>query len=57
MYIARTTGIWSIVFLVTVMMLGVGCAKKAAQVRGEPPQVGVTGPTPEEIRAREEAER
>lgn len=57
MYTARTAGIWSVVFLLTVMMLAVGCAKKTAQVRSDFPQVGATGPSPEEIRAREEAER
>ncbi|MBI3327194.1 MAG: peptidoglycan-associated lipoprotein Pal [Nitrospinae bacterium] len=48
---------WGVVFLVTIMILGLGCAKKSAQVRGEPGQVGAAGPTPEELRAREEAER
>jgi peptidoglycan-associated lipoprotein len=52
----RSAGICSVIFLVAIMLLGVGCAKKPTQVRGEsPPQI--TGPTPDELRRKEEEER
>lgn len=51
---ARTVGIWGIIFLAVIMLVGVGCAKKAAQV---PPPAAAAGPSAEELRAREEAER
>ncbi len=54
---ARTVGILSVIFVVTIVLLGAGCAKKAAQARSEPAQIGATGPSAEELRAREEAER
>jgi peptidoglycan-associated lipoprotein len=53
---ARTVGIWSVVFLGLIMLFTVGCAKKAVQVSGPAP-AGATGPSAEELRAREEAER
>jgi peptidoglycan-associated lipoprotein len=40
----------------TVLMLAVGCAQRSPQVSA-PTAPGVTGPTAEELRAREEAER
>ena len=53
----RTVGILSVIFVVTIVLLSTGCAQKPAQVRSEPPQIGATGPSEEELRAREEAER
>lgn len=52
----RNVGIWGVVFLTVIMLASVGCAKKTAAVQ-QPTQVGATGPSAEELRAREEAER
>lgn len=54
---ARNIGIWGVVFLAAIMLVSVGCAKKTAQVAAQPTQVTPTGPSDEERRAREEAER
>jgi peptidoglycan-associated lipoprotein len=48
-------GISSVVIVAVIMLLGMGCARRSAQVSSPPP--GATGPSAEELRAREEAER
>jgi peptidoglycan-associated lipoprotein len=48
-------GIKSLLAVAVVMLLGVGCASRSAQVSAPAP--GATGPSAEELRAREEAER
>ena len=54
---ARSLGIWGLIFVTLGMLLAVGCARKTSQVSSAPPQMEATGPSAEEIRAREEAER
>lgn len=51
----RMVGIRSLVIVAVIMLLGMGCARRSAQVSSPPP--GATGPSAEELRAREEAER
>jgi len=53
---ARNVGIWGVVFLAAIMLVNLGCAKKAAQVAQPAPAVAA-GPSDAERRAREEAER
>jgi peptidoglycan-associated lipoprotein len=52
----RSVRIQSLVVVATVLMLAAGCAKRAPEVSA-PTSPGTTGPTAEELRAREEAER
>ena len=51
----RSVGIWSLIFVTSLILLTTGCARKT------PPestmQMGASGPSAEEIRAREEEER
>jgi peptidoglycan-associated lipoprotein len=54
---ARSLGIWGLIFVTQVTLLAVGCAQRTSQVSSSPPQMEATGPSAEEIRAREEAER
>ena len=51
----RTVGIWSLIFVTTLMVLATGCAQKTTPASTT--QLGASGPSPEEIRAREEEER
>ena len=53
----RSVGIWGVIFVALVTLLGVGCARKTSQVSSAPTQMEPAGPSAEEIRAREEAER
>jgi peptidoglycan-associated lipoprotein len=52
---ATLVGVKSVVIVAIVTLLAVGCAKRSQQVSGPAP--GATGPSAEELRAREEAER
>jgi peptidoglycan-associated lipoprotein len=54
---ARSLGIWGLIFGTLVTLLTVGCAQRTSQVSSSPTQMEATGPSAEEIRAREEAER
>ena len=51
----RSVGIFSLLVVATMLMLMAGCAKKSTPASST--QLGATGPSAEEIRAREEAER
>jgi peptidoglycan-associated lipoprotein len=53
----RSVGIWSLLVVATMMLLIGGCSKKSTPVSSADPQMGVSGPSAEEIRAREEEER
>jgi peptidoglycan-associated lipoprotein len=53
---ARGVGVKSTIMVVMALLLGVGCASRSAQ-QASAPTAGVTGPSAEELRAREEAER
>jgi len=52
----RSVRIQSLIIVAIMLMLAAGCAKRAPEVSA-PTSPGVTGPTAEELRAREEAER
>lgn len=51
----QMVGIWSLIFVTTLMLLTTGCAQKATPASTA--QMSASGPSPEEIRAREEEER
>jgi peptidoglycan-associated lipoprotein len=51
----RSVGIFSLLVVATMLMLTAGCAKKSTPASST--QLGTTGPSAEEIQAREEAER
>jgi peptidoglycan-associated lipoprotein len=53
----RCVGIWSLMVVSTMVWLMSGCAQKSAPVSEASSQLGASGPSAEEIRAREEAER
>ena len=53
----RYVSVWSLLVVAAVTFLTAGCAKKATPVSGAETQVGASGPTADEIRAREEEER
>jgi peptidoglycan-associated lipoprotein len=53
----RSVGIWSLIVGATMMVLTAGCAQKSTTETGAGAQMGASGPSAEEIRAREEAER
>jgi len=53
----RYVSIWSLLVVATVTFLTAGCAQKSAPASGAGTQVGASGPTADEIRAREEEER
>jgi peptidoglycan-associated lipoprotein len=53
----RSVGLWSLLVVATVALFTAGCAKKTTPVSGAETQVGASGPTADEIRAREEEER
>jgi peptidoglycan-associated lipoprotein len=53
---ARSVRLQSLIVVAAVLMLAVGCARRSQQASA-PASPGVTGPTAEELRAREEAER
>jgi peptidoglycan-associated lipoprotein len=53
----QSVGIWSLIIVATVLLLMAGCAQKSQPVSDAGTQMGASGPTAEEIRAREEAER
>jgi peptidoglycan-associated lipoprotein len=48
---------WSIVVAATVILLTTGCAQKSTPASDTSTQMSTSGPSAEEIRAREEAER
>jgi peptidoglycan-associated lipoprotein len=52
---SRSVGILSFIAVATLILVTVGCAQKSTPVSST--QMGATGPSAEEIRAREEAER
>ena len=51
----RSVGIFSLIVVATTLMLTAGCAQKSTPASST--QIGASGPTAEEIQAREEAER
>jgi peptidoglycan-associated lipoprotein len=51
----QVVGIWSLIFVSTLMLLTTGCAQKTTPASTT--QMSASGPSPEEIRAREEEER
>jgi peptidoglycan-associated lipoprotein len=53
----RSVGIWSLIVVASMMLLTAGCAQKSTTASGAGTQIGASGPTAEEIRAREEEER
>ncbi|HSF30852.1 MAG TPA: peptidoglycan-associated lipoprotein Pal [Candidatus Tectomicrobia bacterium] len=53
----RSVGIWSLIVVASAMLLTAGCAKKSTTASGAGTQIGASGPSAEEIRAREEEER
>jgi peptidoglycan-associated lipoprotein len=53
----RSVGLCSLIVMASMMLLMVGCAQKSAPVSGAGTELGATGPSAEELRAREEAER
>jgi peptidoglycan-associated lipoprotein len=54
----RSVGIWSLIFVTTLVVLTTGCAQKTTPTSTtQMGAVGASGPSPEEIRAREEEER
>jgi peptidoglycan-associated lipoprotein len=54
----RSVGIWSLIFVTTLVVLTTGCAQKTTPTSTtEMGAMGASGPSPEEIRAREEEER
>jgi peptidoglycan-associated lipoprotein len=48
---------WSLIVVAIMLLLAGGCARKSTPATATGPQVGATGPSAEELRAREEAER
>ena len=57
MYMTRFVRIWSLLIVATMILLTAGCAQKSTPASGAGTQIGATGPSAEEIRAREEEER
>jgi peptidoglycan-associated lipoprotein len=53
----RYVSIWSLLVVATVTFLTAGCAQKSTPVSDAGTQVGASGPTADELRAREEEER
>jgi peptidoglycan-associated lipoprotein len=54
----RSVGSWSLIFVTTLVVLTTGCAQKTTPTSTtQMGAVGASGPSPEEIRAREEEER
>lgn len=54
----QSVGIWSLIVVTTLMVLTTGCAQKTTPTSTTgPTQLGASGPSPEEMRAREEEER
>jgi peptidoglycan-associated lipoprotein len=51
----RSIGIWSLIFVTTLVLVAVGCAQKTTPASTT--QMSAGGPSAEEIRAREEEER
>ena len=51
----HSVGIWSLIFVTTLLVLTTGCAQKTTPASTT--QMSASGPSPEEIRAREEEER
>jgi len=51
----RSIGIFNLMVVATMLILNGGCAQKSTPASGT--QIGATGPSAEEIQAREEAER
>jgi len=49
---AQLVGIWSLIFVTTLMLLATGCAQKTTPASTT--QMSASGPSAEEIRAREE---
>lgn len=58
MYMTRSVGIWGLLVVATMLLPTVGCSKKSTPVVSSAgPQIGASGPSAEEMRAREEEER
>jgi peptidoglycan-associated lipoprotein len=57
MHMTRSIGLWGLLVVTAIMVLATGCAQKSTPVTSTGPQLGASGPSPEEIRAREEEER
>jgi peptidoglycan-associated lipoprotein len=57
MHMMRSVGIWSLLVVATMLMLTAGCSQKSAPASTAGSQIGASGPSAEEIRAREEEER
>jgi peptidoglycan-associated lipoprotein len=57
MYMTRFVRIWSLLIVATMILLTAGCAQKSTPASSAGTQIGATGPSAEEIRAREEEER
>jgi peptidoglycan-associated lipoprotein len=53
----RYVSMWSLLVVAAVTFLTAGCAQKSTPVSDAGTQVGASGPTADEIRAREEEER
>jgi peptidoglycan-associated lipoprotein len=51
----HTVGIWSLIFVTSLMVLATGCAQKTTPTSTT--QMSASGPSAEEIKAREEEER
>jgi peptidoglycan-associated lipoprotein len=51
----HTVGVWSLIFVTSLMVLATGCAQKTTPTSTT--QMSATGPSAEEIKAREEEER
>jgi peptidoglycan-associated lipoprotein len=51
----QSAGIWSLICVTTLVLLATGCAQKSTPTSTA--QMGASGPSAEEIRAREEEER
>jgi peptidoglycan-associated lipoprotein len=53
----RSVGIWSLLAVATMLLLTTGCSQKSPPASSAGTQIGASGPSAEEIRAREEEER
>jgi peptidoglycan-associated lipoprotein len=57
MDMTRQVGMWSLIVVVSLLLFAAGCAKKSQTASSAGTQIGASGPSAEEIRAREEEER
>ena len=53
----RSVGIWSLLVVATMLVLAAGCSQKSPPTSSAGTQIGASGPSAEEIRAREDEER